>query len=229
MVTAYVPPEPESILPQHWASPASPGPDAEVKPWVCVALECVGSYLDQLSTDDKTALFRVMSCNPQRIAYWQAEGYFASLPALQAKIRDWRARGLAGQLTSCAAESGPCQCEARSPYDAHRMADYIREIREQVCSRCIEKPPGGPPCAPLGKLCGLELHLEQFVSAVHDVESPFIAPYLDHDRAVICTDCEQRGSSECPCPMDYLAVLGVQAIETVDQRRARAGIPAAIS
>jgi len=232
MATAYVPPEQESIWPQDWPSPAGPRQNAEVKRWVSMALECIGSYLNQLSVDDKTALFRVMRCNPQRLGRWQAEGHFASLPALQAKIQDWRGRGLAGlsmsqlankaiPLPCCAAEGGEiCQCEAQNPYDAHRMAEYLREIRELVCSRCIEKPPGGPPCAPLGKLCGLELHFEQFVTAVHDVQSPFIAPYLDHDRSVICTDCEQRGSSECPCPMDYLAVLGVQAIESVDQRYA---------
>jgi hypothetical protein len=173
-----------------------------------------------------------MCCNPQRLGRWQAEGHFASLSALQAKIQDWRGRGLAGPSVSpvpkkatplpCLAEEfgETCQCEERNPYHPDRMDDYLREIREQVCSRCVDKPPGGPPCAPLGKLCGLELHFEQFVTAVHDVQSPFIAPYLEHDRSVICTCCEQRGSSECPCPMDYLAVLGVQAIETVDQRYA---------
>jgi len=36
-------------------------------------------------------------------------------------------------------------------YSDPEMAEYLKEIRDQVCSRCIEKPPGGPPCAPLGK------------------------------------------------------------------------------
>jgi hypothetical protein len=37
------------------------------------------------------------------------------------------------------------------------LAEYLGEIREQVCSRCPERPPGGTPCAPLGKDCGIEL------------------------------------------------------------------------
>ncbi len=215
MATESVLPEQASIWPQDM-----PHKDAELKPWVTQALRCIGGFLGELSTQEKDALFGVMCNNPERLCRWQAEGHFASLPALQAKIRDWKARGLAG-LTGSEA-----QCAPQNLYGSERMAEYLREIREQVCSRCIEKPPGGPPCAPLGRRCGLELHFEQFVTAVHDIQSPFIGPYLDHDRSVICCDCEQQGGSECPCPMDYLAVLGVQAIETVDQRHAQKGIPA---
>ena len=40
--------------------------------------------------------------------------------------------------------------------------EYLAEIRKQVCSRCVERPPGGPPCAPLGKQCGVEMHLRTF-------------------------------------------------------------------
>ena len=27
------------------------------------------------------------------------------------------------------------------------LAEYLDEIRREVCSRCVERPPGGPPCA----------------------------------------------------------------------------------
>ena len=33
-------------------------------------------------------------------------------------------------------------------------------------SRCIERPPGGPPCAPLGKECGIEMHLPAVIDAI---------------------------------------------------------------
>src|SRR5262249_39768426 len=36
-----------------------------------------------------------------------------------------------------------------------------------------------------------------------------------------CEKCAFLHSSACPCPMDYLALLTVQAVETVDQRRGR--------
>jgi hypothetical protein len=125
------------------------------------------------------------------------------------------------------------------------LAEYLGEIRQEVCGRCVERPPGGPPCAPLGKECGVEAHLAALVDAIHEVRSDFIQPYLQNNRAKICSRCPLLGEGgcpcpmddpavlgvtvaacsiygerECPCPMDYLAVLLVQAVETVDQRRA---------
>src|SRR5579872_633649 len=101
------------------------------------------------------------------------------------------------------------------------MQEYLDEIRQEVCSRCVERPPGGPPCAPLGKPCGVEMHLPQLVDAVHEVHSDLIAPYLDNNRSKICQGCAFLHSSCCPCPMDYLAVLVVEAVEAVDRRRDR--------
>jgi hypothetical protein len=101
--------------------------------------------------------------------------------------------------------------------------EYLEEIRREVCSHCVERLPGGPPCGPLGKACGIELHLPELIESVRAVRSPSIVPYLDHNREHICTTCAERGSSGCPCPMDYLAVLLVEAIETVDQRHAHVG------
>ena len=99
------------------------------------------------------------------------------------------------------------------------LAEYMDEIGEQVCSRCVERPPGGPPCAPLGKECGIEMHLPQLIDAIHQVSSDSIAPYLQNNRNCICETCALHNGSSCPCPMDYLAILLVQAVETVDKRR----------
>lgn len=99
------------------------------------------------------------------------------------------------------------------------LAEYLDEIRKQVCSRCVERPPGGPPCAPLGKDCGVELHLGELVDSIHHVHSNLLEPYLDHNRMGICEKCVFLHSSICPCPMDYLAALVVEAVETVDQRK----------
>ncbi len=101
------------------------------------------------------------------------------------------------------------------------LADYRNEIRAQVCRRCIERPPGGPPCAPLGKNCGVEMHLDKLIESIHEVSSPFLEPYQEHDRREICEKCIFLHSSICPCPMDYLAALVVQAVEAVDERHRR--------
>jgi len=98
------------------------------------------------------------------------------------------------------------------------VADYLQEIREQVCSRCVERPPGGPPCAPLGKQCGVEIHLPELIESIHAVHSASVAPYLEHNRAEICEHCALLHSSICPCPMDYLSTLIVEAVERVDRR-----------
>jgi hypothetical protein len=100
------------------------------------------------------------------------------------------------------------------------LNEYLDEIRKQVCSICVERPVGGPPCAPLGKQCGIEMHLPKLIDAIHKVKSDSIQPYLETNRGAICTKCSALHSSICPCPMDYLSVLLVHAVETVDQRHA---------
>ncbi len=99
------------------------------------------------------------------------------------------------------------------------IAEYLEEIRQHVCSHCVERLPGGPPCAPLGKECGIETHLPELIEAVHEQCSCSIAPYLENNRQKICGECALHHGPICPCPMDYLAVLVVQAIEAVDERR----------
>jgi hypothetical protein len=101
------------------------------------------------------------------------------------------------------------------------LDEYMEEIRTHVCSRCVERPPGGPPCAPLGKDCGIELHLPELIDSIHRVKSDGIARYLEQNRQNICEKCAFHHSSICPCPMDYLAVLLVEAVEAVDERHAQ--------
>src|ERR1700730_11112354 len=105
-------------------------------------------------------------------------------------------------------------------YEGTDLAEYMAEIREQVCAHCVERPPGGPPCAPKGKRCGIELNLGKLVDVVHGVRSETIDPYIDKLHDDICASCPIRPTNQCPCPLDYLLTLAVRAIETVDQRRA---------
>jgi hypothetical protein len=61
--------------------------------------------------------------------------------------------------------------------------------------------------------------LPQYIEAIHGAESPSIEPYLDNIHSQVCSHCFRRGGEGCPCPMDYLLVLLVESIETVDRRR----------
>jgi hypothetical protein len=104
-------------------------------------------------------------------------------------------------------------------YAPAELEEYIEEIRDQVCSRCIERRPGAPPCEPLGKNCAVEMDLESFLDAVHEVDSELIEPYKDSIARHVCAHCAHNGGEGCPCPANYLTVLVVQAIEAVDRRR----------
>jgi hypothetical protein len=98
----------------------------------------------------------------------------------------------------------------------------MNAVREQVCSRCIERPPGGPPCGPLGKRCGIELHLDSIVDVVHRSRAAAIDPYIERFHSDVCADCAVHPSKECPCPLEYLLLLTVEAIESVDSEHADA-------
>jgi hypothetical protein len=105
------------------------------------------------------------------------------------------------------------------------LQEYVDEIRQEVCSRCIERPPGGPPCAPVGKRCGFELNLEGLIEAVHGVHSNAIDSYIDVFHDHVCAHCVVRTTKQCPCPLEYLLLLAVEAIEAVDDRRRTSGAP----
>jgi hypothetical protein len=115
-------------------------------------------------------------------------------------------------------------------YSKAQLHGYLDEIRKEVCSRCIDRPAAGPPCAPLGKMCAVELFLPSLLKAVHEVDfSPSIDPYVDNLRRRVCSQCpHQDGEGFCmpraerTCSLDYLFPLIVQAVQTVDERRAQA-------
>jgi hypothetical protein len=106
-------------------------------------------------------------------------------------------------------------------YTPAELAEYMAEIREHVCSRCYDRPPGGPPCAVHGKRCGIELHLEEIVQVAHAARSRAIDPYIERFHCDVCAHCSSRETSQCPCPLDPLLLLAIEAIEAVDERRSQ--------
>jgi hypothetical protein len=99
------------------------------------------------------------------------------------------------------------------------LDEYQTELRAQVCSRCVERRPGAPPCGPLGKACGIERHLPELVELCRTTDSALIDPYIEKLHDTICSDCEYKDKAACPCPLDYLLQLAVEAVEKVEQRR----------
>jgi hypothetical protein len=100
------------------------------------------------------------------------------------------------------------------------LEEYRAELRANVCSRCIERRAGAPPCGPLGKGCGIERHLPALVELCRTTNSALIDPYIEKLHDTICSDCEYKDSVLCPCPLDYLLQLAVETVENVECRRA---------
>jgi hypothetical protein len=101
----------------------------------------------------------------------------------------------------------------------NQLDEYRAALRAEVCSHCIERLPDAPPCAPLGKGCGIEQHLEELVKLCRTTESALIDPYIEKLHELICPTCKDKESPSCPCPLDYLLQLAVEAVEKVEHRR----------
>jgi hypothetical protein len=65
----------------------------------------------------------------------------------------------------------------------------------------------------------VELHLPELIESIHQVHSMLVRPYVEQNRTEICSGCAFLHSSACPCPMDSLSMLVVEAVEAVDRRR----------
>lgn len=92
------------------------------------------------------------------------------------------------------------------------------ELRASVCSHCIEHHPAGPPCTPLGKTCGIEVHIPELVEICSTVHSTQMEPYINELHDKICSTCTNKDGPTCPCPLDYLLLLAVEAVDRVLER-----------
>ncbi len=100
------------------------------------------------------------------------------------------------------------------------LGTYQDALRNEVCSRCIERRPGAPPCGPFGKACGIERHVSELVEICRKTDSVLMDPYIEQLHEIVCANCESNGTASCPCPLDYLMLLAVEAVENIQSRPA---------
>jgi hypothetical protein len=62
------------------------------------------------------------------------------------------------------------------------------------------------------------------VEIAHAVHSTGMEPYIEHFHADVCAHCAARTTRDCPCPLDFLLLLAIEAVEAVDERRAARGV-----
>jgi hypothetical protein len=99
-------------------------------------------------------------------------------------------------------------------------AEYLAEVREQVCSHCPETTsdrPFGLRC----RHCGVELQLPQCVESIHDAGDELSELDPAPRRRLVCARCGCLDGGICPCPAGSLTALLIRAIRTVDERRAQ--------
>ena len=97
--------------------------------------------------------------------------------------------------------------------------DYLSALREHVCSHCIVRQPDCPPCAPHGIACGIEQHIPELVTICQTTDSQQMDTYIQQLHDDICQTCDAKDGPTCPCPLDYLLQLAVEAVERVEQGR----------
>jgi hypothetical protein len=100
------------------------------------------------------------------------------------------------------------------------LTEYRQALQQDVCSRCVERRAGAPPCSRIGKGCGIERHLPVLIVLCRTTDSALIDPYIEKLHETICVDCEFKDKPTCPCPLDYLLPLAVEAVDNVEHRRA---------
>jgi hypothetical protein len=103
---------------------------------------------------------------------------------------------------------------------AHEYDEHLAALREEVCGHCIERLPGAPPCGSLNKGCGIEEHVPKLAAICRSTQSALMEPYIEKLHDEICPQCKYQDTPSCPCPLDYLLQLAVEAVEKVERRRA---------
>jgi hypothetical protein len=100
-------------------------------------------------------------------------------------------------------------------------AEYLAEVREQVCDHCPQRIPGEPPARPACRRCGVELQLPQLVESIREAGDGLSAFDPAPDRRQVCAACVCLDGGLCPCPAGLLSALVVRAVKAVEERRSQ--------
>jgi hypothetical protein len=100
-----------------------------------------------------------------------------------------------------------------------QYAEYLAEIREQVCDHCPQRVPGQPPFRPPCWQCGVELQFPQLVKSICEAGDALSELDPCPERQTVCAQCVCLGRCESPCPVGLLAARLVRAVRSVEERR----------
>jgi hypothetical protein len=55
----------------------------------------------------------------------------------------------------------------------------------------------------------------------HRARGRMMDPYIERFHNEVCVHCANRETNQCPCPLDYLLLLAIEAIDSVDERHSK--------
>ena len=85
-----------------------------------------------------------------------------------------------------------------------RFDEYVKELRKEVCGRCDQTAPSGPPCTPLGWPFEIEIYLPESVALAHSPEPRPMYVQLAEFQEFVCESCA-RGGQLSHCPISFLS------------------------
>ena len=106
-------------------------------------------------------------------------------------------------------------------YSRAHYAEYLAEVREQVCEHCPQRVPDRPPFRPQCRRCGVELQLPQLVMSICEAGDELSEFDPSPDRQKVCAQCVCLGRGDCPCPAGLVPALLVKAVKAVEERRSQ--------
>ena len=108
---------------------------------------------------------------------------------------------------------------------------YRQALKDRVCGICLDRKDDGSCGLPPTRTCAVDLHLEKIIRAVEAVDSSRISDYVSSIQTTVCAQCpNQTEAGYCHfrenfgCALDTFVYMVVEAIESVKQREASAGL-----
>ena len=102
------------------------------------------------------------------------------------------------------------------------MNKYIKAIRENICSICVDSNEDGDCTLNQKEICAVEHFLPEIVDVIHSVDSDEIKDYEEKLREKVCNDCRASQDGDCylredsNCSLDRYFALIVETVQKVD-------------
>lgn len=102
------------------------------------------------------------------------------------------------------------------------MNKYIKAIRENICSICVDSSESGECTLNEKESCAVEQFFPKILEVVHSIDSDDIKDYERKLREVVCEKCRASENGDCylredsNCSLDRYFSIIVETIKKVD-------------